>query len=155
MAEALTGAFLDIIIVQGPDTTTPVETLLDRTTEDVEIERDPDEIDWQEHNNARTQRREGAETATMSFELVVTDDQQNLIDAGIMDPATGEAQRNVIHDQVLIEIYVAENAAEPAATYFANQVQFVYETTNLPIDDVGTVEVSGWIHGSHGYQQTA
>ena len=153
MSEPLTGAFLDIAVVEDYGETEEEETLLDRTTEDVEIERDPEEIDWEEHNNPHMQRREGAETATMTFEMVVTDDQQNLVDAGIIDETSGEALRNVIHEAVYIHIYLNENDEEPSATYFAEDVQFVYEQTNLPISDVGTVEVSGWIHGSHGYKQ--
>lgn len=154
MAESLTGAFLDIAVVEGYDSTEEVEILLDRTTEDVEIERDPEEIDWGEHGDARMKRREGQEATDITFEMVVTDDQQNLIDAGILGE-DGAIRRNVIHEAVRIHIYVNANDEEPAATYFAEEVQFVYETTNLPLDDVGTVEMTGWVHGDHGYERTA
>lgn len=154
MAEALTGAFLDIAVVENPGGTDETETLLSRTTEDVEIERDPNELDWTEHGNPRTQRREGQETGTITFQLIVTDDQQNLIDAGILDDQ-GNILRNVIHPEIRVHVYRNENDTDPVATYFAEETQFVYETTTFPIEGVATVELSGWIHGNHGYSSAA
>lgn len=153
MAETLTGAFLDIAVVSNPGTVDETETLLTRTTEDVEVERDPEEIDWAEHGNARMQRREGQETTTLTFEMVMTDTQQNLIDAGILN-VDGSIRRNVIHDEVRVHVYLNEadmQAGTVASTWFGQDTQFVFETMTLPTDDVSTVEVAGWVHGPHGF----
>lgn len=157
MAETLTGAFLDISIVEIAEDGTETETLLTRTTEDVEVERDPNEIDWGEHGNPRRQRREGQETTTMTFSMVLTDDQQNLQDAGIVN-SEGQVRRNVIHDEVRVYVYLNEADMETdnvALEYYAQESQFVFETMTLPMEDVSVIETPVWVHGEHGFRQQA
>lgn len=150
MSTALTGAFVEIVVVDNYGTVDETETILSKTTEDIEIDRDPEEIDWVEHGNPNTQRREGAESSTGSFELVLTDDNQNLIDTGMLDDTTNEVLRNVIHDAVRLYIY-ANNADMEAGTESAvwtyEEAQFVFLTQNIPIDDVATIETEMWVHG--------
>ena len=150
MSTALTGAFIEIYVVSDYGTTAEAETFLDKTMEDVEMERDPDEIDWIEHGNPNTQRREGQEATTGSLSMVTTDDGQNLRDAGMLDPNTDEVLRNVIHDAV--RIYIYENHAEQEAGNHAavrtyEDAQFVFMTETLPTDGVGEIETELWVHG--------
>lgn len=153
----LTGAYLEIAVVSIDDSgTEPVETetVLSQTTEDVEIERDTDDADWNEHNNPRTQRRELFASVDLTFEMILTDGLQNLQDAGVLD-ANGRVQRNVNHDRVDIHVYENPGDSTPAATYQCENTQFKYEVTNLPLDGPGTAEVTGWINGEHGWDITA
>ena len=152
MATVLTGAFLEISVVEdyGDEETV---TTIGMTTEDVEIERDPEEIEWNEHGNPRTQRREGFESADMNFSMIVTDEQENLENAEVM--ADGEVQRNVIHEAVYIDLYERPGDMDEenghAARYVCEETQFVLENVNFPMDEPGIAEVTGWIHGSHGF----
>lgn len=150
----LTGAFLEIAIVTDEGTTAETEVILSQTTEDVEIERDTDDADWNEHNNPRTQRRELFASVDLNFEMILTDSLQNLQDAGLLD-ANGRVQRNVQHELVRIYVYENPGDAAPAATYEMYDTQFKYEVTNLPLDGPGTAEVTGWINGDHGWDLTA
>lgn len=146
----LTGMFVEIRIVDDYGTTEEVETVLHRTTEDIETDRDPDEIDWVEHGNAKTQRREGAEATTTTFELITTAEGENLEDTGMLDPETGKLLRNVIHEAV--RIYIFENEADMdtddnAAVRTYEDSQFVFMSEELPQDGVGTIETEMWVHG--------
>lgn len=153
MATALSGAYVDIAIVTGYDTVDEAETIIGQTTEDIEIERDTDTAEWQEHGNKQTQRTELFEAADMSFSMIITDDQQNLKDAGIVDATTGRIQTGVTHEAVYVKVFTDETATTPSAVYEMLDVQFNYETTSLPLDGIGMVEVTGWINGEHGYKQ--
>lgn len=150
--------FVEIVVVENyGDATTETETVLDETTEDIEVERDPDELDYNVHGNPRTQRMEGHETTTTSFEMIVTDDGGNLQDAGMLG-ADGEILRNVRHEAVRIKFYKTEadmDADTPARVWYGEDAQFVFETLNVPIDDISTIETSIWVHGNHGFETTA
>jgi hypothetical protein len=152
MAEALSGAYSEIAVVEDYDGE-ETETILTQTTDDIEIERDTEDAEWNEHRNKQTQRRELFESADLSFSMIVTDDQENLQDAGLIDDDTGRIRSGTRHEAVYVHVYRDENDDDPAATYEMLDVQFKYENTNLPMDDIGTVEVTGWINGPHGYQQ--
>lgn len=148
-ATPLTGAFVEIVVVTDYGQTGEAEVVLDHTTEDIELERDPEAIDWIEHGNPRTQRREGAEETTGTFSMVVTDQGQNLIDAGMLDETTDEILRNVIHGAV--RLYLYENQAELEADNHADvwtfeEAQFVFQTLTVPIDDISTIETEMWVH---------
>lgn len=150
MSTALTGAYAEIVIVTDYGVTGEAETILTKTTEDIEMDRDPEEIDWVEHGNPRTQRREGAEASTGSFAMIVTDDGQNLADAGMLDPTTGEILRNVIHDAVRVYLYENEadmNAGTHADVWTFEEAQFVFQTLTVPIDDIATIDTEVWVHG--------
>lgn len=152
----LQGAFLEIAVVTNyGDATTEAETVLGQTTEDVEIERDTEDAEWQEHNDPNTKRRELHSANDLTFEAIVTDDQKNLIDAGILDATTGRVRRNVEHEAVYIHVYEHPTSDVPAATYEMLNVQFKFETMSLPLDGPGTVEITGWINGEHGFQRAA
>lgn len=161
MSTPLTGAFVEIVVVSEYGTASETETILSKTTEDIEIDRDPSEIDWVEHGNPRSQRREGAESSTGTFSMILTDDNQNLIDAGLLDSTTSEILRNVIHDAV--RLYIYEDAADMdtadghAAVWTYEEAQFVFTTQNVPIEDVATIETEMWVHGRTiaGMGQTA
>lgn len=148
----LTGAFLEMAVVTDYDTASETETLIGQTTEDVEIERDPSAIEWQEHSNARTQRKEGFETADASFSMLVTDDQQNMKDAEVIG-SDGRVQRNVTHEAVYFHLYERPSDTDPAATYEMLDGQFVIETITFPLEDPAMSEVAVWINGEHGFKQ--
>lgn len=158
MSQALSGAFVEVLVVENyGDDTTETETVLDQTTEDIEVERDPEEIDFNVHGNSRTQRIEGHETVTTSFEMIVTSDGGNLQDANMLD-ANGNIRRNVKHDAVRIKWYANEadmEAGNAARIWYGRSAQFVFETMNVPIDDISTIETSIWIDGDHGFESTA
>lgn len=149
-AVPLTGAWLEIAVVTDYDTASESETLLGFTTEDIEIERDPEEIEWSEHSNPNTQRREGFETATMTFNMIVVDDVSNFQDAEVID-ANGAFQRNVTHEAVYIHLYERPSDTTPAQTYYAEEVQFVIQNVSFPMDGPGQGELEGWIGGNHGF----
>lgn len=153
MAQALSGAYVEVATVTNYDQTDESETVIGQTTEDIEISRDTENAEWQEHGNKQTQRAELFETADLTFSMIVTDDQQNLIDAGIVDQSTGRVQTGVSHEAVYVKIFQDETATTPAAVYEMLDTQFNYETTNLPLNGIGMVEVTGWINGDHGYKQ--
>lgn len=148
----LTGAFLEMAVVTDYDTASETETLIGQTTEDVEIERDPSAIEWQEHSNPRTQRVEGHETADASFSMLVTDDQQNMTDAGVLD-GNGRVQRNVVHEAVYFHLYERPSDTTPATTYELLDAQFVIENVAFPLEDPAMAETSVWINGEHGFKQ--
>lgn len=154
MAEVLTGAFLEIAAVTDYDTASETETIIGQTTEDVETERDVSEIEWQEHGNARTQRREGFETATTSFSMLVTDDQQNMKDANVID-ADGRTVRNQSHEAIYIHAYTNEAATDPAATYEILDAQMVIQNINWPLEEAAVAETEIWHNGEHGFKQSA
>lgn len=152
--EPLTGAWLEIAVVTDYGDTEEAETLLGATTEDVEIERDIEEIEWNEHSQPTTQRREGFETSGINFSMIVVDDMQNFQDAEVLD-ANGNFQRNVEHEAVYVHLYLRPSDTEPAQTYFAEEVQFVIEGVSFPMDSPGMGEMTGWINGNHGFQDSA
>lgn len=152
MAESLSGAYAEIAVVEGyGDTET--ETVIGQTTDDIEISRDTEDAEWNEHNNKQTQRKELFESADLTFSMIVTDDQQNLMDAGIISSTDGRVQGGSQHSAVYIHIYAEDGDDTPAATYEALDVRFKFETATLPMDDIGTVETTGWINGPHGFSQ--
>lgn len=151
----LQGAFLEIAVVTNYDAVEETETVLGQTTEDVELERDTEDAEWQEHNDPNTKRRELHSANDLTFECIVTDDQQNLIDAGILDATTGRVKQNVEHEAVYIHVYESPTDAEPTATYELLNTQFKFETMTLPLDGPGTVEITGWVNGGHGFKRAA
>ena len=78
MSEVQTGAFVEIMVVDEYGEAGEEEVKIDETFEDIEFDRSPDAIDWVQHGDPRTKRREGAEETTGSFSMLVTDDGQNL-----------------------------------------------------------------------------
>lgn len=153
MAQALSGAYVDIAIVSNYDQTDEAETIIGQTTEDIEVERDTETAEWNEHGTKQTQREELFETSDLTFSMIITDDQQNLMDAGIVDSSTGRIQTGVQHEAVYLKVFADETASSPAAVYEMIDVQFNYQNTSLPLDGIGMVEVAGWINGAHGYKQ--
>lgn len=154
-SQALSGAFVRVLVVDNyGDATLETETLIDQTTEDIDVERDPEEIDFNVHGNARTQRIEGHETVSSSFEMIVTADGGNLQDANMLD-ANGNIRRNVMHDAVRIKWYHSEadmEAGNAARVWYGRDAQFVFETINIPQDGVSTVETAIWVNGDHGFE---
>ena len=147
MSPALTGAFLDIVVVENlDDSTNETETIIGQTTDDIEVERDTEDAEWQEHNNDVMQRKELAASQDLSFSMIITDDRQNLQDAGLLD-ADGAIKKNVVHEAVRLNIFNDPSDAEPSTVFELRDTQFKYETTDLPIDGVGVVEVTGWVNG--------
>ena len=151
MSTVLTGAFLEISVVEDYEESEEEEHIIGQTTEDVEIERDPEEIEWNEHGNPRTQRREGFESADLNVSMIVTDDRDNLETAEVLDE-DGQVRRNVQHEAVYIHLYERPTDDEPATTYVCEDTQFVLENVNFPMDDPGIAEVIGWINGNHGFE---
>lgn len=148
----LTGAFLELAVVTDYDAAGESETIIGQTTEDVEIERDVSEIEWNEHGDPITKRREGFEAATATFSMLVTDDQQNMTDASVIG-ADGRPQRNIEHEAVYIHLYPNESASSPDATYELVDAQFVIETITFPLEEAAMAETAIWINGEHGYKQ--
>lgn len=152
-AEPLTGAWLEIAVVTDYGQAGESETLIGGTTEDVEIERDIDEQEWNEHMKPTTQRREGFETSGLSFEMIVTDQLQNFQDIGVID-SDGAFRRNVTHEAIYIHVYLRPSDTTPEQTYYAEDVQFILEGITFPMDSPATGEVTAWINGDHGFDQS-
>lgn len=150
----LTGAFVEIAVVENYGEAGEAETVIGQTTEDIETERDVSEIEWQEHNDPSTKRREGFETATTSFSMLVTDDQQNMKDANILN-ASGRVQRNIQHDAVYIHAYENETQTDPSATYEMLDAQFVIQNVNWPLEEAAVAETEIWVNGGHGFKQSS
>lgn len=150
MSPALTGAFLDIVTVQNLGTTSETETIIGQTTDDIEVERDTEDAEWQEHNNEVMQRKELAASQDLSFSMIITDDRQNLQDAGLLD-ANGNIKRNVVHEAVRLNIFQDPSDAAPSTVFEMQDTQFKFETADLPIDGVSVVEVTGWVNGSMSF----
>lgn len=148
---SLTGAFLDIVVVENyGDATNETETIIGQTTDDIEIERDTEDAEWQEHGNPRMQRKELAATQDVTFSMIVTEDRQNLKDAGMLT-AAGDIRRNVVHEAVRLNIFADPEDATPQTVFEMVDTQFKLENIELPIDDVSMVEVTGWIGGEMSF----
>lgn len=148
----LTGAFLEIAVVTDYDQAGESETLIGQTTDDVEIERDVSEIEYNIHGDPFTKRKEGFEAATATFSMIVTDTQQNMDDAEVIG-ADGRPLRNKEHEAVYIHAYPNAAASSPDATYEMLDAQFVMETINFPMEEAATAETAVWINGEHGFKQ--
>lgn len=151
MSPALTGAFIDITVVENLGETDEQEFLINQTTDDIELERDSEDAEWQEHNVEVMQRMELATSIDLTFMMILTDDRENLETAGVIN-SEGRVMRNVVHEAVRVHVFAGPFDDEPSTTYQAEDTQFKIEGFEFPIDDVATVEIIGWVNGDQFFQ---
>lgn len=150
---ALTGAFLDLVVVEDLDGEEEQETPIGMTTGDIEMERDSEEAEFQIHNDGTMKRIELATALDLEFEMVLTDDRENLHNVGLIDEdGDGTVNRNVQHDSLRIVAYDSPQdgsgeGLEADTVVDCTEAAFMLEGFDWPIDDVATIPIIVWING--------
>lgn len=161
MAETLTGDLIEPWLVENPDNEPDAtedprsETYIGGTTDDIEIERDPNTADWTEHMKEQVQRRELQDSGELTLVFTLQTELDNLVDAGIVvedtDRGIYTAQKNVRHDAIEFDVWARKTDAEPAQTYRCYDVQPVVESIPMEIEGTITVETTWWLMDDHGW----
>lgn len=157
MGTVLTGDLIEPWAVTNPlDETTREETLIGGTGGDIEIERDPNVAEWEEHMNEFVQSKELQDTGELTIEFSLETELGYLLDAQLFyedtDNGIYRPNKNVILDGMEFACWDKVSDADPSVTYRCLQVRPQIETTfAASIDDRITLEATYHLMGPHGY----
>lgn len=155
IGEALTGDLVEPWKVTNPlDEDAREEVYMGGTTDDIEIERDPNEADWPEHMREQMQRRELQEESELALVQTLRTNLNNLLDAGVVyydeEYEIYRPTKNERIDALELDIWDRINDDDPAQTYRCYDAQPVVTDIPIEIEGVITIEIVWWLMGPHG-----